>query len=70
VICDVALAGEDAWIDFSSMDCSVVTIVSDVVVEGEPVVGYGFNSNGRHSAGEILRRRAIPACWTPRPRAC
>ena len=26
----------------------------------KPVVGYGFNSNGRYSAGEILRRRAIP----------
>ena len=50
----------NAWIDFSSMDCSVAAIVSDVVVDGEPVVGYGFNSNGRYSAGEILRRRAIP----------
>ena len=50
----------NAWIDFSSMDCSIVAIVSDVVVDGEPVVGYGFNSNGRYSAGEILRRRAIP----------
>ena len=26
----------------------------------KPLVGYGFNSNGRYSAGEILRRRAIP----------
>ena len=29
-------------------------------VDGEPVVGYGFNSNGRYSAGEILRRRVLP----------
>jgi L-alanine-DL-glutamate epimerase-like enolase superfamily enzyme len=50
----------NAWIDFSSMDCSIVAIVSDVIVDGEPVIGYGFNSNGRYSAGEILRRRAIP----------
>ncbi len=50
----------NAWIDFSSMDCSIVAIVSDVVIDGEPVIGYGFNSNGRYSAGEILRRRAIP----------
>jgi L-alanine-DL-glutamate epimerase-like enolase superfamily enzyme len=50
----------NAWIDFSSMDCSIVAIVSDAVVDGEPVIGYGFNSNGRYSAGEILRRRAIP----------
>src|SRR5215210_6168880 len=50
----------NAWIDFSSMDCSIVAIVSDVVVDGQPVVGYGFNSNGRYSAGEILRRRILP----------
>ena len=50
----------NAWIDFSAMDCSIVAIVSDVVRDGEPVVGYGFNSNGRYSAGEILRRRMIP----------
>lgn len=50
----------NAWIDFSSMDCSIVAVVSDVVRDGQPVVGYGFNSNGRYSAGEILRRRMIP----------
>ena len=60
----------NAWIDFSSMDCSIVAIVSDVVVDGEPVVGYGFNSNGRYSAGEILRRRAIPRLLDARRRAC
>lgn len=50
----------NAFIDFSTMDCSVLALVSDVVVEGEPVVGYGFSSNGRYSAGEILRRRILP----------
>jgi L-alanine-DL-glutamate epimerase-like enolase superfamily enzyme len=50
----------NAWIDFSSMDCSIVAIVSDVIVDGKPLVGYGFNSNGRYSAGDILRRRIIP----------
>jgi L-alanine-DL-glutamate epimerase-like enolase superfamily enzyme len=50
----------NAWIDFSAMDCSIVAVVSDVVRDGEPVVGYGFNSNGRYSAGEILRRRIVP----------
>jgi len=50
----------NAWIDFSAMDCSIVAIVSDVMRDGEPVVGYGFNSNGRYSAGEILRRRILP----------
>lgn len=50
----------NAWIDFSAMDCSIVAVVSDVIRDGRPVVGYGFNSNGRYSAGEILRRRVIP----------
>ena len=50
----------NAFIDFSTMDCSVLALVSDVVVDGEPVVGYGFSSNGRYSAGEILRRRILP----------
>jgi L-alanine-DL-glutamate epimerase-like enolase superfamily enzyme len=50
----------NSFIDFSTMDCSILALVSDVVVDGEPVVGYGFNSNGRYSAGEILRRRILP----------
>ena len=50
----------NAWIDFSSMDCSIVAVVSDVIRDGKPLVGYGFNSNGRYSAGDILRRRIIP----------
>ena len=50
----------NAWIDFGKMDCSIVAVVSDVIRDGQPVVGYGFNSNGRYSQGEILRRRLIP----------
>ena len=59
----------NAWIDFSSMDCSIVAIVSDVVRDGVPVVGYGFNSNGRYSAGEILRRRILPRLLDAEPEA-
>jgi L-alanine-DL-glutamate epimerase-like enolase superfamily enzyme len=57
----------NAWIDFSSMDCSIVAVVSDVMRDGEPVIGYGFNSNGRYSAGEILRRRVIPRLLDAEP---
>ncbi|MFI6344348.1 mandelate racemase/muconate lactonizing enzyme family protein [Streptomyces sp. NPDC050560] len=57
----------NAWIDFSTMDCSVVAIVSDVVRDGRPLVGYGFNSNGRYSAGEILRRRVLPRLLAAEP---
>ena len=38
----------NAYIDFSKMTCSVVAVVTDVVRNGMPVVGYGFNSNGRY----------------------
>ena len=57
----------NAWIDFSTMDCSIVAVVSDVVRDGEPLVGYGFNSNGRYSAGEILRRRIVPRLLNAEP---
>ncbi|MEU3983454.1 mandelate racemase/muconate lactonizing enzyme family protein [Streptomyces sp. NPDC026672] len=57
----------NAWIDFSSMDCSIVAVESDVVRDGKPLVGYGFNSNGRYSAGEILRRRVLPRLLDAEP---
>ncbi len=59
----------NAWIDFSAMESSIVAVVSDVVRDGTPVVGYGFNSNGRYSAGEILRRRVVPRLLAADPEA-
>lgn len=50
----------NAFIDFSRMTLSVVAIVTDVVREGRPVVGFGFNSNGRYAQGGVLRERLIP----------
>ena len=50
----------NAFISFQDMDCSIVAVVSDVVRDGRPVVGYGFSSNGRYSVTDILRRRIIP----------
>jgi L-alanine-DL-glutamate epimerase-like enolase superfamily enzyme len=50
----------NAYIDFSKMTASVVAVVTDVVRDGRPVIGYGFNSNGRYAAGGILRDRIIP----------
>lgn len=49
----------NAFIDFSGMTCSVVAVVTDVVREGRPVVGYGFNSNGRYGQGALMRERFI-----------
>lgn len=50
----------NAYIDFSKMDVSVVAVQTDVVRDGRPVVGYGFNSNGRYAQSGILRDRLIP----------
>lgn len=50
----------NAYIDFSKMTASVVALVTDVVRDGRPVVGYGFNSNGRYAAGGLLHERFLP----------
>jgi L-alanine-DL-glutamate epimerase-like enolase superfamily enzyme len=57
----------NAWIDFSKMDSSIVAVVSDVMRDGKPLVGYGFNSNGRYAVGEILRRRMVPRLLEAEP---
>ena len=36
---------------------------------GEPLIGYGFNSNGRYSQSGILRDRIIPRLLTAPPEA-
>jgi L-alanine-DL-glutamate epimerase-like enolase superfamily enzyme len=50
----------NAAITFSEMDTSLVAVISDVVRDGRPVVGFGFNSNGRYAQRGILRERLIP----------
>ncbi len=47
----------NAYIDFSKMTTSLVAVVTDVVRDGKPVVGYGFNSNGRYGQGGLIRER-------------
>jgi hypothetical protein len=50
----------NAFIDFSLMTVSVLALVTDVVRGGKPVVGFGFNSNGRYAPSGLLRDRFIP----------
>lgn len=50
----------NAFIDFTKMDCSILALVSDVSVDGKPIVGYGFNSNGRYNATAIMQERFLP----------
>jgi D(-)-tartrate dehydratase len=47
----------NAYIDFSTMTCSLVAVVTDVKRDGRTVVGYGFNSNGRYGQGGLIRER-------------
>lgn len=50
----------NAYIDFSKMTLSLVAVITDVIRDGKPVVGYGFNSNGRYGQGALMRERFIP----------
>ncbi len=50
----------NAYVNFSEMTTSVVAIVTDVVRHGRPVIGYGFNSNGRYAATGLLKERFLP----------
>lgn len=47
-------------VDFSQMTGSVVAIITDVIRDGKPVIGYGFNSVGRYAPSSTIRDRMIP----------
>ncbi|MDP3604735.1 MAG: mandelate racemase/muconate lactonizing enzyme family protein [Polaromonas sp.] len=38
----------------------MVAVVTDVMRDGKPVIGYGFNSNGRYGQGGLIRERFAP----------
>src|SRR6201747_125434 len=50
----------NAYIDFSKMTTSLVAVITNVVRDGKPVAGYGFNSNGRYGQGGLIRERFAP----------
>jgi D(-)-tartrate dehydratase len=56
----ISSAIRNAYIDFSKMTLSLVAVVTDVMRDGAPVVGYGFNSNGRYGQGGLIRERFAP----------
>ncbi|WP_136418654.1 mandelate racemase/muconate lactonizing enzyme family protein [Herbaspirillum sp. ST 5-3] len=57
----------NAYIDFSKMTLSLVAVITDVLRDGKPVVGYGFNSNGRYGQGSLMRERFIPRILAAKP---
>ena len=54
--------------DFSEMTTSVVAVITDVVRDGKPVVGFAFNSTGRYACGAAMRARFIPRILAADPR--
>ena len=50
----------NAVIDFGKMTVSAVAVVTDAVRGGRPVVGFGFNANGRYAQGAVIRERLAP----------
>jgi L-alanine-DL-glutamate epimerase-like enolase superfamily enzyme len=59
----------NAYIDFNKMTCSTVAVVTDVVRDGKPVVGFGFNSNGRYGQGCLMRERIVPRIMEADPKS-
>jgi len=57
----------NAYIDFSEMTLSLVAVVTDVQRDGRPVIGYGFNSNGRYGQGSLIRERFAPRILNASP---
>jgi L-alanine-DL-glutamate epimerase-like enolase superfamily enzyme len=59
IVAPISSAIANAYIDFSKMTASVVAIHTDVKRDGRPLVGFGFNSNGRYAVQGLLRERFI-----------
>jgi D(-)-tartrate dehydratase len=53
--------------DFTEMTTSVVAVITDVKRDGQPVVGFAFNSTGRYACGAQMRARFIPRILAAKP---
>lgn len=51
---------KNSSIDFTEMTTSVVAVITDVVRDRKPVVGFAFNSTGRYECGAQMRARFVP----------
>ena len=57
----------NAVIDFNKMNISAVAVITDVMREGKPVIGFGFNSNGRYAQSELINSRLVPRIMELKP---
>src|ERR1700719_2170384 len=60
IVVPTASSTRNPYIIFGAMTASVVPVATDVRRDGRPVVGFGFNSNGRYAPSGLLRERFIP----------
>jgi len=67
IVVPIGSSIRNAYIDFSAMTASVVAVVTDVRRDGQPVVGFGFNSNGRYAPQGLLRERFLPRLLAAKP---
>ncbi len=69
IVSPIRSAIANAYIDFSQMTASVVAVVTDRMVDGKPVIGFGFNSNGRYAQKGLLEERFIPRLQLAEPQS-
>ena len=67
IVVPIKSAISNAYISFADMTASAIAVHTDVIRNGKPVVGYGFNSNGRYAQQGILRERIFPRLLRARP---
>lgn len=58
----------NSYINFNQMTGSIVAIETDVIRDGKPIIGYGFNSIGRYAPSSLLRDRMIPRLLNSDPK--
>lgn len=65
----IASSMRNAVISFAAMTVSVVALVSDRQRNGRPLIGFGFNSNGRYAQHGLLAERFLPRLEAAAPEA-
>jgi hypothetical protein len=57
----------NAVVNFAEHTVSLVAVVSDVMRDGKPVIGFAFDSIGRFGQSGLLRERFIPRLMAAAP---
>src|SRR5260370_30232089 len=69
MVVPIKSAISNAFISFAEMTVSAIAVHTDVIRDGQRVIGYGFHSNGRYAQQGILRERVIPRLLRAAPDA-